>query len=173
MGSLDNSEVVLWGVGGVGEPLAAALCKYPLSRLVLVDPHRDLPSLKERFPACEFPIDTYSDVNLDDLPFSGKVVNINATGKDNPNSSDTPTTIVTYIEEYGKRNPSSGVFLDLRPHLDVPLVSHAENSGWMEAYTGHGMNVVNDYALLDGICRYMEVPLPPYETFAEAVRAAS
>jgi hypothetical protein len=40
----------------------------------------------------------------------------------------------------------------IRPHLDIEIVEEAKARGW-NTYTGHGMNVRNDYVLRQGIAQ--------------------
>lgn len=164
IGSFAGHSVVLVGVGGVGEPTARHISKLEPSELWLVDPG-DKTALAE-----ELNLDAptrYVASILDAHPDSTKpVIAINAAGKE----AGTDGNLVEWLEK--EQVQEDRVFVDLRPHLDIPEVKAAANLGW-KADTGHGMNARNDYVMVTEIARAMNIIPPDFATFEQLVAAAS
>ncbi len=157
--------VVVIGVGGVGEPIARRMARADVAGLVLVDPV-DKSTIADRLSA-ETAVqyrEALSNVVLDEI--HGGVVVINAAGREGALED---SGLYEWLE---KITDKAGVFVDLRPHLRIKAVERARSLGW-QGYTGHGMNVRNDYVLLEGITVVMGVSLPSFEEFKQLVAAAS
>lgn len=90
---------------------------------------------------------------------------LNCAGKEGVDDS----LVVEVLKKYGNQN---NIFVDLRPHLDIDIVSHAKELGWT-SYTGHGMNARNDYTLLTKIAEIINATPPDFSDFKELVAKAS
>ena len=94
------------------------------------------------------------------------VIVINAAGKEGATNEPELWDLV-------QKGASKGVFVDIRPHLDIEIVEEAKQYGW-DAHTGNGMNARNDYVLLQGISRQIPgATTPSFEEFQELVARAS
>lgn len=164
VGEFTGKDVVLVGVGGVGEPMAKAIAKENPNRLVLVDP-TDKSYLAEQLQG-QFEI-TYKTTISEVAPnFDSGVVLINAAGKEGVGDS-------TGIDDFLENQTQNGsVFVDIRPQLAIEVVERAKQLGW-QSYTGYGMNARNDYTLLSGIAKYMGVEPEPFTQFQAQVASAS
>ncbi len=153
--------------GGVGEPIAKKVAAEKPSSLLLVDladKTAFAPQLSETsHVAIAF------EHNLHEMIASGlpeNAVVINAASKEG-------ATNESELAELIQRGTDSGVFIDIRPHLDVTIVEEAKRRGW-DAHTGHGMNARNDYVLLQGIAHQVPGATPPsFEEFQRLVARAS
>ncbi len=163
MGSFAGANVVLVGVGGVGEPLARLVARQEPAELVLVDP-QDKSALARELGACWLP----SVREVPALLSAGhSLVVLNASGKDG-GSDD--TGLAHLLATHHQAVPRT--FVDLRPQLQVPLVDHAAAHGW-SAWTGHGMNAHNDYELLTAMAACLGQQPPSFAQFQALVAAAS
>lgn len=158
VGSFNGRDVVLIGVGGVGEPIAKHIVNGGVASLQLVDPDNKS-ELALRLNANYVPSVAEADAK-------SSLVIINASGKDGVSDD---SGITEFLQQ---SNPSGGVFIDIRPQLKLPIVEFASQLGW-RAFTGNGMNARNDYELLKGICRYLNVRAMPFEEFDRLVADAS
>jgi shikimate 5-dehydrogenase len=165
VGSFEDKPVVLVGVGGVGEPMAKRIAAQHPSRLVLVDPtdKSDLAESLAQLTATEYRA-SLSEVDGSSLP-KGVVV-INAAGKEGATDE---SGINQVLEAHAGKE---GVFVDIRPYLEIDVVEKAKELGW-DSHTGHGMNARNDYILLTGIIDNLKVTPPTFEHFKELVAQAS
>jgi shikimate 5-dehydrogenase len=158
VGSFEGKQVVILGVGGVGEPIARMLSKRQPQEMFLVDVVSKQGLAEEL--GCVY---SASLENVSDL--SGEVVFINCAGKEGASEAG--------AEDFLKKYKARGnVFVDLRPHLDILIVEEAKYLGW-KAYTGFGMNARNDYALLSKICELVGVNVLLFNDFKELVAGAS
>ena len=165
VGSFQDKPVVLVGVGGVGEPMAKRIAAQHPSQLVLVDP-TDKTGLAEslaQLTVIEYR-QSLSEVDGSTLP-EGVIV-INAAGKEGATDESGINQLLE--AQAGKE----GVFVDIRPHLEIDVVEKAKQLGW-DSHTGHGMNARNDYILLTGITDNLNVTPPTFEHFEELVAQAS
>jgi hypothetical protein len=135
------------------------------SQLVLVDP-TDKSALAESLAqstATEYH-PSLSEVGGSTLP-EGVVV-INAARKEGATDE---SGINRVLEAHSGKE---GVFVDIRPHLEIDVVKKAKELGW-DSHTGHGMNARNDYILLTGITNNLGVQPPTFEQFEALVAKAS
>lgn len=163
--SFENKTVVLVGVGGVGEPMAKRIAAQHPSQLILVDPvdKSDLVESLASSAPTEYR-DSLSEV--DGATLSEGVIVINAAGKEGATDE---SGINQVLEAHAGKE---GVFVDIRPHLEIDVVKKAKELGW-DSYTGHGMNARNDYILLTGITDNLKVDPPTFEHFEKLVAQAS
>ena len=165
VGSFEDKPVVLVGVGGVGEPMAKRIAAQHPSQLLLIDP-ADKSDLAERLAGL-----TTSEYHSSLAEFNGSalpqgLIVINAAGKEGATDE---SGINKLLEAQAGKN---GVFVDIRPHLDIDVVEKAKALGW-NSHTGHGMNARNDYVLLTGITDYLKIDSPTFEQFQKLVVQAS
>ncbi len=165
VGSFEDKPVVLVGVGGVGEPVAKRIAAQHPSQLVLIDPTNksDLARSLAQLTTTEYRA-SLSEIDGSTLP-EGVIV-INAAGKEGA----TDESGINQILE--AHTGKEGVFVDIRPHLEIDVVEKAKELGW-NSYTGHGMNARNDYILLTGITDNLKETPPTFEHFEELVAQAS
>jgi shikimate 5-dehydrogenase len=160
VGSLTDKTIVLIGAGGVGEPLAKAFARQKPTKLFLIDINNKS-ALARQLNAVY-----YDSVEKIQNEISDDFVLVNAAGKEGADSGSAQKL----IEVFSDRN---NVFVDLRPHLDIDIVNHANSKGW-RAYTGNGMNARNDYTLLQDIAERLEIKdIISFESFSELVADAS
>jgi len=162
---LINSDILLVGVGGVGETIARSLATCRPNSLTLIDPVDKYYLVTELSPIVKtqyYPslIETNSTkINSDNF------VVINASGKEGNNLEG----LNQVLNDYQKQN---FIFVDMRPQLDIPTVNSAKELGW-QAYTGFGMNARNDYSLLSEITHALEISTPTFTEFKNLVAQAS
>ncbi len=160
-----NSDILLVGVGGVGETIARSLATCKPNSLTLIDPVDKNYLVVELNPIVKtqyYPNLTETNstkINSDNL------VVINASGKEGNNIDG----LDQVLSDYQNNNY---IFVDIRPQLDIPIANSAKNLGW-QAYTGFGMNARNDYSLLSEITHALEITLPPFSEFKDLVAQAS
>lgn len=166
-GSFAGKEIVLIGVGGVGEPIAKRIVAEKPLNLLLVDVTDKADFAKHL--TNESGIAVTSSPSLRNALKSDVIADmivINAAGKEG--ASDT-----SELSQLVSSRSTGSIFVDIRPHLDIPIVKLAEKHGW-QAYTGYGMNARNDYVLLQAIANNMPgASLPSFATFQELVAASS
>lgn len=157
-----NKQVIILGVGGVGEPIARKVIEDKPSKVFLVD-RFSKEKLCEEF-ALRGNIEYAS--NLEQILLDeNKVIFINCAGKEGVDDS----SAINLLEKFKHKG---NIFVDIRPHLHIDIVEKAEELGW-ESYTGYGMNARNDYSLLTKICELMNITPPSFEKFKELVKKAS
>lgn len=165
VGSFTNKTVILVGVGGVGEPIAKAVVKEAPNRLILVDPN-DKTQLAERLDG-QVTVEWYSSMHATETEeLKTELILINAAGKEGATDN---SVVARLLDKFQARE---NVFIDIRPQLIIEAVTMARDLGW-RAFTGHGMNARNDYALLSGIAKYMGVKPLSFTAFKAVVAAAS
>lgn len=162
-GSFAGKDIVIIGVGGVGEPVAKHIDTKNPASICLVDV-KDCSSLATTLT---HNVRYYAHLH-DVTPSGGDLIVINASGKDGISDD---TGLLEFISSRG----GGDVFVDLRPHLRIDIVERAKACGWL-AYTGNGMNARNDFELLTGIMDYLEVApedRPDFSGFSAKVAASS
>lgn len=164
VGQFTGKDIVLVGVGGVGEPMAKAIAKESPRRLILVDPS-DKTKLAEQLRG-QFEVTYNTSINEVATDFDDGVVLINAAGKE---GADDTSGIDAFLQG---RIRVGNIFVDIRPQLDIEVVERAKQLGW-QSFTGYGMNARNDYTLLSGIAEYMKVKPEPFADFQAQVASAS
>jgi shikimate 5-dehydrogenase len=164
IGSFKDKIVFLLGVGGVGEPLARAIIKESPKKLFLIDPVNKN-NLKEEL-SDQGNVEYSEAINNIDTKDISDLIFINAAGKEGVENQE---TINIFLEEFKNMNY---IFVDLRPHIEIPIVKKANELGW-KGYTGHGMNAYNDYVLLQKIAKIIKVPILTFSDFKEKVYQAS
>jgi shikimate 5-dehydrogenase len=160
VGSLTDKTIILIGVGGVGEPLAKAFARQKPARLFLIDIN-DKSNFAKSLGA------TYSDlVERIENELGDDFILINAAGKEGSGGNSAQKL----LDDFSDKN---NVFVDLRPHLDIDIVSYAKSKGW-RAYTGNGMNACNDYTLLQNIAERLNIKdIVSFDDFDKLVSDAS
>lgn len=162
VGNFKNKQIVVLGVGGVGEPIARIISTKQPDHLFLVDLIQKTFLVKELSNLVSV---SYAS-SIDNIPFlSGKIIFINCTGKEGVSE----TGIIKFLDaNKGNKN----IFVDLRPQLNIDIVKEAQQLGWI-SYTGFGMNSRNDYTLLLKICSLVKIKPPLFKSFKMLVAAAS
>ena len=167
VGSFKDKQVVLVGVGGVGEPIAKKIAAERPSNLLLVDVTGKADFAAHLGEAAQVP--TSFSESLRGILESGLpdgAILINAAGKEGATNESELWGLI-------QKGANNGTFVDIRPHLDIEIVEEAKVRGW-DARTGHGMNARNDYVLLQGIARQIPGANPPaFEEFQRLVAKAS
>lgn len=155
--------VIIFGVGGVGEPIARIIANKKAKCLYLIDISSKEELAKDLSKSANvIYLDCLSKV---DFNINNKIVLINCAGKEGGDDK----TIVDVLKQL--RNLDN-IFVDLRPQLDIEIVNIAKQQGW-NAYTGFGMNSRNDYVLLQKIQDITGINIPSFEQFAKLVKDAS
>ncbi len=158
----NNKSVIVFGVGGVGEPIARDIARKKCKKLYLVDINSKENLVKELSKETEvYYAKKISDVNFEISEF----ILINCAGKEGADDKE----IRKVIESFKNLN---NIFVDLRPQLNIELVNISREFGW-NAFTGFGMNARNDYALLEKIKEITNIDIPTFMEFAELVKHAS
>lgn len=157
-----NKTVIVFGVGGVGEPIARRLSELNVRQLCLVDIYSKEKLVEELSNKTKVKYyKSLNNINIDDDNF----ILINCAGKEGLDDGE----IKKMIEEYSS---SKNIFVDLRPQLDIEIVEYAKTKFW-KAYTGFGMNSRNDYSLLELIKKYSGITIPSFKEFERLVESAS
>jgi shikimate 5-dehydrogenase len=167
VGPFQGKPVVLVGVGGVGEPIAKKIAAEGPSSLLLVDVADKSALARQLAEATQVGTTFESSLRgaLDTGLLPGAVV-INAAGKEGATDESELWALID-------KGVDEGVFVDIRPHLDIDIVEEAKRHGW-NAHTGHGMNARNDYVLLQGIAARIPGAIPPaFAQFEQLVARAS
>ena len=165
VGTMEGKTIVLVGVGGVGEPISRRLAESNPAQLILVDPN-DKTKVVTKLQGITHVLYKPSIQEVGAVTNEMGVVVINAAGKEG-------ATANSGLQEWLEQNASQdGVFVDLRPHLDIEIVEIAKKLGW-QSHTGYGMNARNDYSLLMGIAKVMGATAPSFEEFKKLVASAS
>ncbi len=157
-----NKTVIVFGVGGVGEPISRRLAELNIKQLYLVDicsKEKLVEELSKKTKVKYY--NSLNAINIDD----DNIVLINCAGKEGADDS----TINKMIDEYSS---IKNIFIDLRPQLNIEIVEYAKSKLW-KAYTGFGMNSRNDYSLLELIKKYSDITIPTFKEFKELVKSAS
>lgn len=163
MSVLNNKTVIVFGVGGVGEPIARRIVTEKLNKLILVDIISKTNLEKELSKNREVLfLNSLKDIEISDCQ---NIVFINCAGKEGADDS----LVEEILKKYGNEN---NIFIDLRPYLNIDTVSRAKELGW-KSFTGHGMNARNDYTLLTKIAEVINITPPIFTKFKELVAKAS
>lgn len=163
VGSLRNTDIVIIGVGGTGEPIARQSLVHKPRRIFLVDP------VSKRRLAVELSskgaVSYYRSVTNALLKkLDGRTVIVNASGKEGTANNSVMKKIL--------RSNKRGIFIDLRPQLKLTLVDDAKKLGW-NTFTGFGMNVHNDYTFLTKAITDTDIRLPTPIHFKALVKESS
>lgn len=160
--TLKNRSVILFGVGGVGEPIARRIAKEGINSLYLIDINSKEKLAKELSNDTKVTyLEKLNEICLENDSF----IFINCTGKEGGNDN----SAVEFLQKYKNMN---NIFVDLRPQINIEIVNLAKNLGW-DAYTGFGMNARNDYTLLKKISELINIKIPSFEEFKKLVEEAS
>lgn len=164
-GDFNGRDVVMLGIGGVGEPIARKVCKENPRSLWLIDIVSKHSLANELSGVAAIPI-SYARC-LEEIPplLPEGVIFINCAGKEGVSE----TGIEDFLREHSSHK---NIFVDLRPHLEIEIVKTAQALGW-QAYTGFGMNARNDYTLLSKICELACLNQPSFTDFQKLVALAS
>lgn len=160
--TLKNRSVILFGVGGVGEPIARRIAKEGINSLYLIDINSKDNLAKELSNNTKVTyLEKLNEICLENDSF----IFINCTGKEGGNDN----SAVEFLQKYKNMN---NIFVDLRPQINIEIVNLAKKLGW-DAYTGFGMNARNDYTLLKKISELINIKIPSFEEFKRLVEEAS
>lgn len=160
--TLKNRSVILFGVGGVGEPIARRIAKEGINSLYLIDINSKENLAKELSNNTKVTyLEKLNEICLENDSF----IFINCTGKEGGNDN----SAVEFLQKYKNMN---NIFVDLRPQINIEIVNLAKKLGW-DAYTGFGMNARNDYTLLKKISELINIKIPSFEEFKKLVEEAS
>ncbi len=160
--TLKNRSVILFGVGGVGEPIARRIAKEGINSLYLIDINSKENLAKELSNDTKVTyLEKLNEICLENDSF----IFINCTGKEGGNDN----SAVEFLQKYKNMN---NIFVDLRPQINIEIVNLAKKLGW-NAYTGFGMNARNDYTLLKKISELINIKIPSFEEFKKLVEEAS
>lgn len=158
----NKKTVVIFGVGGVGEPIAREIALKGVKKMYLIDINSKENLAEE--------LSEYTDVSylkkLNGIEFTtSEFIFINCAGKEGADDKD----IEQIIKKFENKD---NIFVDLRPQLDINIVNYAIKLGW-NGYTGFGMNSRNDYALLEKIQETINIEIPTFDEFSKLVKSAS
>lgn len=160
--TLKNRSVILFGVGGVGEPIARRIAKEGINSLYLIDINSKENLAKELSNDTKVTyLEKLNEICLENDSF----IFINCTGKEGGNDN----SAIEFLQKYKNMN---NIFVDLRPQINIEIVNLAKKLGW-DAYTGFGMNARNDYTLLKKISELINIKIPSFEEFKKLVEEAS
>ncbi len=163
MTSFDNNVIIVFGVGGVGEPIARIIANKKVKCLYLIDIFSKEELAQDLSKSANvIYLDNLSKVNFNE---NNKIILINCAGKEGGDDK-------TIVDVLNQLKNLDNIFVDLRPQLDIEIVNVAKQHGW-KAYTGYGMNSRNDYVLLQKIQEITGINIPSFEEFAKLVKDAS
>lgn len=160
--TFENKQVVIFGVGGVGETIVRQVVLDKPKVVYLVDKNskKNLCGELQQYALVKY----FS--SLDQIFLNEKeIIFINCAGKE---GADDASALETLKQYNGKNN----IFVDLRPQLNIDIVDSAIALGW-KGYTGFGMNSRNDYTLLLKICELINIEFPSFNTFKNLVASSS
>ena len=158
-----DNIVIVFGVGGVGEPIARMIANKNTKKLYLIDIYSK--ENIERELSKNANVKYFDNLNKVDFNTNEKIILINCAGKEGGDDKEVKN-VLNILEN------KNNIFVDLRPQLDIEIVNTAKQYGW-EAYTGFGMNSRNDYVLLQKIQEITDINIPSFKEFAELVASAS
>lgn len=160
--TLKNKSVVIFGVGGVGEPIARRIANQGINSLYLIDINSKENLVKELSNNTKVTyLEKLNEICLENDSF----IFINCTGKEGGDDN----SVAEFLKKYENMN---NIFVDLRPQINIEVVNLAKKLGW-DAYTGFGMNARNDYTLLKKISELINIKIPSFEEFKKLVEEAS
>ena len=158
-----DNIVIVFGVGGVGEPIARMIANKNTKKLYLIDIYSK--ENIERELSKNANVKYFDNLNKVDFNTNEKIILINCAGKEGGDDKEVKNVL-------NRLENKNNIFVDLRPQLDIEIVNTAKQYGW-EAYTGFGMNSRNDYVLLQKIQEITDINIPSFKEFAKLVTAAS
>lgn len=162
VGTFNQKTIIVFGVGGVGEPIAQEIATKDAKKIYLIDINSKKKLVEEMYKK----VDVYYHEKLSQIDFdSNEFILINCAGKEGADDNE----IKEVIEKFKDLN---NIFVDLRPQLNIDIVNKAKEQGW-KAYTGFGMNARNDYTLLEKIKEITNINIPTFIEFAKLVESAS
>lgn len=162
--SFINKNIILVGVGGVGEQIARKLAIRKPKKLFLIDPTEKTAIKNNLSNYCTVEYKpSLSNINV--LPEDNLIV-INAAGKE---GTQKDSSILKLLKNNGGKN---FIFVDLRPQLQLNITDKSKKYGW-KTYTGFGMNVQNDYTLVYKIADMLDIKPPSFKHFKKLVAKAS
>lgn len=160
--TLKNKSAVLFGVGGVGEPIARRIAKEGLKSLYLIDINSKELLVKELSNNTK----VIYQKTLDEIYIEQEnLIFINCTGKEGVKDNGA----IEFLKKFKNMN---NIFVDLRPQLNIEIVNIARELGW-NSYTGYGMNARNDYTLLKKIGELINMKIPSFKEFKKIVALVS
>ena len=158
-----GNKVIVFGVGGVGEPIARIIANKNTEKMYLVDIYSKEGLAKELSKNTN--IEYFSNLSKVDYNTNNKIILINCAGKEGGDDKEIKNVI-------NQLKNMDNIFVDLRPQLDIEIVNIAKQYGW-NAYTGFGMNSRNDYVLLQKVQEITGINIPSFKEFAKLVASAS
>lgn len=161
--NFSGNKVIVFGVGGVGEPIARIIADKAPESLCLIDTYSKEDLTKELSKKVN--TEYFNNLSKVDFNTKSKVILINCAGKEGGDDRELKTKIA-------QLKNMNYIFVDLRPQLDIEIVNVAKELGW-NAYTGFGMNSRNDYVLLKKIQELTNIEIPKFKEFEKLVESAS
>ena len=158
-----DNIVIVFGVGGVGEPIARMIANKNTKKLYLIDIYSKENLEKELSKNTN--VKYFDNLNKIDINSNEKIILINCAGKEGGDDIEVKNVL-------NRLKNKNNIFVDLRPQLDIEIVNTAKQYGW-EAYTGFGMNSRNDYVLLQKIQEITDINIPSFVNFSKLVELAS
>ena len=163
VGNFSGNKVIVFGVGGVGEPIARIIANSDLECMYLIDIYSKEDLAKELSKNTN--VEYVNNLSKVDFNTNSKLILINCAGKEGGDDKE----LKTVIKQLKDMNH---IFVDLRPQLNIEIVNVAKEYGW-DAYTGFGMNSRNDYVLLQKIQELTGIKIPSFKEFEKLVASAS
>ena len=161
--NFSGNKVIVFGVGGVGEPIARIIANSDLECMYLIDIYSKEDLAKELSKNTN--VEYVNNLSKVDFNTNSKLILINCAGKEGGDDKE----LKTVIKQLKNMNH---IFVDLRPQLNIEIVNVAKEYGW-DAYTGFGMNSRNDYVLLQKIQELTGIKIPSFKEFEKLVASAS
>ena len=161
--NFSGNKVIVFGVGGVGEPIARIIANSDLECMYLIDIYSKEDLAKELSKNTN--VEYFNNLSKVDFNTNSKLILINCAGKEGGDDKE----LKTVIKQLKNMNH---IFVDLRPQLNIEIVNVAKEYGW-DAYTGFGMNSRNDYVLLQKIQELTGIKIPSFKEFEKLVASAS
>lgn len=163
VGNFSGNKVIVFGVGGVGEPIARIIANSNPESMYLIDIYSKEDLAKELSKNTN--VEYFNNLSKVDFNTNSKLILINCAGKEGGDDKE----LKTVIKQLKDMNH---IFVDLRPQLNIEIVNVAKEYGW-DAYTGFGMNSRNDYVLLQKIQELTGIKIPSFKEFEKLVASAS
>ena len=161
--NFSGNKVIVFGVGGVGEPIARIIANSNLESMYLIDIYSKEDLAKELSKNTN--VEYFNNLSKVDFNTNSKLILINCAGKEGGDDKELKTAIKQLKD-------MNHIFVDLRPQLNIEIVNVAKEYGW-DAYTGFGMNSRNDYVLLQKIQELTGIKIPSFKEFEKLVASAS
>ena len=161
--NFSGNKVIVFGVGGVGEPIARIIANSNPESMYLIDIYSKEDLAKELSKNTN--VEYFNNLSKVDFNTNSKLILINCAGKEGGDDKE----LKTVIKQLKDMNH---IFVDLRPQLNIEIVNVAKEYGW-DAYTGFGMNSRNDYVLLQKIQELTGIKIPSFKEFEKLVASAS